>query len=51
MMIVVSGTVRSRASSRSTGILPTGQQVEEPRALAASSIESTMRASNGVPFS
>ena len=50
MMIEVSGTVRSRASSRSTGILPTGQTARN-RAAAPSSMKSTISAVNGVAFS
>jgi hypothetical protein len=50
MMVLDSGTVRSLASSRSTGILPTGQ-IFVSSALEASFSNSTRCGSNGVPFS
>jgi hypothetical protein len=50
MMMLDSGTVRSLASSRSTGNLPIGQIFL--KAAADSSLNrSTMTGSNGVPFS
>lgn len=49
-MIEVSGTVRPRASSRSTGILPTGHRSRKS-ALPAGSARSTRCAWNGVSFS
>ena len=50
MMTLVSGIIRLRASSRSTGILPIGQSFRYPRAPVRSS-QSTICGSNGVSFS
>src|SRR5215831_7078243 len=50
MMMVDSGTVRSRASSRSTGILPIGHIALKAAALLLF-IRSTICDSNGVSFS
>jgi hypothetical protein len=49
-MMVDSATVRSRASSRSTGILAMGQTARKA-ALDLSSARSTTTGSNGMPFS
>jgi hypothetical protein len=50
MTMVDSATVRSRASSRSTGILASGQTARKAE-LEASSARSTITGSNGMPFS
>ena len=50
MMMLDSGTVRSLASSRSTGNLPTGQ-IFSNSARAVSFPRSTMCRENGVSFS
>ncbi len=50
MMMLDSGIVRSRASSRSTGILPIGQSFLNA-APDASFAKSTIWGSNGVAFS
>ena len=50
MMMLVSGTTRRAASSTSSGIFPTGHR-SNSSALDAGSAKSTVRATNGVPFS
>jgi hypothetical protein len=49
-MMLVSGTIRSRLLSRSTGILPMGQTASNS-ALAVASARSTIRPSKAVWFS